>query len=282
MRRLPSHGPAPAQSRGVPAGPPEATADGVGHGHAGPWQERRFLRELPHGGQPLHDPTAERNADIVRRPWTRSVPGPQRKWPAPLRGGRGDSRHQRRFRAVQPVVHRSSAGAARPLCADHRRPGPRRRAIRIGWPVAGPAIPFVDMPVALFMIASVIVRLRPTQYAQDAASVATQLPLFYVLLILAASLPSTDARPGRGGRRHRSAERSLDLGRAPSELHRHRALATALATAFALYARERSVALVRRLPSSRHGANARPLLLAAGRRRVAEARPGSGTANAAT
>jgi adenylate cyclase len=108
------------------------------------------------------------------------------------------------------------------------------------------AIPFVDMPVALFMVASIIARLRPTPYAQDAASVATQLPLFYVLLILAASL-SLDTRRTWGTAAVAVVLQSALLiweARHPSFIVIV-GLTTVLATAFALYARERTVALVR-------------------------------------
>jgi adenylate cyclase len=108
------------------------------------------------------------------------------------------------------------------------------------------AIPCIDMPLALVLIAAVIARLRVTPYAGDAASVATQLPLFYLLLILAASLSLDERQTWRAAGVAVLLQSGLLVweGRHPSFVVIV-ALATALGTSLTLYARRRSVALVR-------------------------------------
>jgi adenylate cyclase len=119
----------------------------------------------------------------------------------------------------------------------------RRSPATARW--RGLAVPLVDMPVALFLVGSVIERLRVTDYAADAASVATQLPLFYVLLILPASLSLEERQTWIAGVVAVVLQSALLLyvGRHPSFVTTM-ALATVIATWLALYARRRSVALV--------------------------------------
>ena len=57
----------------------------------------------------------------------------------------------------------------------------------------GLAIPFIDMPLTLVLISSVFGRLTALGYKEDMAALGTQLALFYLLLIIAASL-SLEAR----------------------------------------------------------------------------------------
>jgi class 3 adenylate cyclase len=121
----------------------------------------------------------------------------------------------------------------------------RRRTPNVaGW--RGLALPFVDMPVALLLVGGVVDRLRLTDYATDAAAVAAQLPLFYILLILAASLSLEERHTWIAGAVAVVLQSSLLLhaGRHPSFIITV-GLATVLATWLALHARRRSVALVR-------------------------------------
>jgi adenylate cyclase len=108
------------------------------------------------------------------------------------------------------------------------------------------AIPFVDMPLALLLIGAVITRLRATAYAGDASSVATQLPLFYLLFILAASLSLDERQTWRAAAVAVVLQSGLLFweGRHPSFVAIV-AVATAMGTSLALYARRRGVALVR-------------------------------------
>lgn len=108
------------------------------------------------------------------------------------------------------------------------------------------AIPFVDMPLALLLVGAVIARLRATPYAGDASSVATQLPLFYLLFILAASLSLDERQTWRAAAVAVVLQSGLLVweGRHPSFVAIV-AVATAMGTSLALYARRRGVALVR-------------------------------------
>jgi adenylate cyclase len=120
----------------------------------------------------------------------------------------------------------------------------RRSAVAARW--SSLALPFVDMPIVLLLIAGALERLHGTRYAPDAASVATQLPVFYLLLILAASL-SLEERHTWIAAAVAVVLQSVLLvreGRHPSFVVTV-ALATALGTWLALYSRRRSVALVR-------------------------------------
>lgn len=120
----------------------------------------------------------------------------------------------------------------------------RRSEVAAHWSAL--ALPFVDMPVAFLLIAGVIGRLHATEYATDAASVATQLPIFYLLLILAASL-SLQERYTWIAAAVAIVLQSVLLVRED----RHPSfvvivgVATGLAAWLVLYSRRRSVALVR-------------------------------------
>jgi class 3 adenylate cyclase len=101
------------------------------------------------------------------------------------------------------------------------------------------------MPVALLLVGGAVERLRATNYPTDAAAVATQLPLFYVLLILAASLSLEQRQTWIAGGVGIVLQSLLLLyaGRHPSFVITV-GIATVLATWLALHARRRSVALV--------------------------------------
>jgi adenylate cyclase len=107
------------------------------------------------------------------------------------------------------------------------------------------AIPLVDMPVALLLVGGAIERLEATPYAADASSVATQLPLFYLLLVLLASLTLEERYTWLAGAVAVVLQSALlvRVGRHPSFVLTV-ALATGVGTWLALYTRRRSVALV--------------------------------------
>jgi class 3 adenylate cyclase len=110
----------------------------------------------------------------------------------------------------------------------------------------GLALPLVDMPVVFLIIQGVIQKLRATDYANDASAVSTQLPIFYILLILSASLSLEERYTWIAGAVAVTLQSVLLLstGRHPSFICTI-AMATVLATWLAVYAHRRSVALVR-------------------------------------
>jgi adenylate cyclase len=120
----------------------------------------------------------------------------------------------------------------------------RRSAVAARW--SGLALPLIDMPVTFLLVGGTIERLRVTPYAADAAAVATQLPLFYLLLILASSLTLEErhTRIAGGVAVVLQSSMLLRVGRHPSFVLTV-AVATALGAWLALYTRRRSVALVR-------------------------------------
>lgn len=120
----------------------------------------------------------------------------------------------------------------------------RRSSLVDRW--SGLAVPLVDMPIAFFAFDDVAARLAAGGHADDAAAVATQGALFYLLLVLAASL-SLRARFTWLAAGIAIALQTLILLRADRDptFTVFVALGTVLGTSLALYSRRRSVALVR-------------------------------------
>lgn len=120
----------------------------------------------------------------------------------------------------------------------------RRSEIAARW--SGLAIPFIDMPVIFLLIRDLVHRLAEGGFATDASAVATQLPLFFLLMILAGSL-SLDIRLTWLSAAVALALQSLLLLREGLDLSFVVivCLTTVLATTIGTLARRRSIDLVR-------------------------------------
>lgn len=120
----------------------------------------------------------------------------------------------------------------------------RRSDLADRW--SGLAIPLVDMPIAYFILRDVVGRLRAGGFEADAAAVATQTALFYLLMVLAASLSLQARFTWLAAGVAIALQSFLFLGEDRDLTFALMvAMGTLFGTALALYSRRRSVDLVR-------------------------------------